>query len=106
MRALVALALLIPVAAMAGPLDRRVLRLPSDMPPARPASDAKITLQPYRPLSTQPITTMNLGPFEAEIGGGRHFARYHLNGASVLGGSVNGSFDGRGAKIQLTWSDE
>lgn len=109
MRALLALVLLLPMAAQAGPLDRRVLRMPDAMHERR-AAEPKVTLEPYHPpaAASQPVT-MNIGPFEAEIGGegkDRHFARYRLEGTRILGGSLGGSIDGHSAKLELIWKNE
>jgi hypothetical protein len=105
MRALFALVLLIPMAAEAGP--RHGLRLPADALHERHPADPKVTLAPYRPppAATQPMT-MNIGPFEAEIGGGHHFAHYRLEGTRILGGSLGGSFSGHSAKVELIWKNE
>jgi hypothetical protein len=112
MRALVLLVVFVPAAAFAGPLDRRPLRMPDATAQIGPASktsdDAKVRLQPYKPLKTDnlPLKTLNLGPFQAEVGGERnkgHFASYHLEGTRILGGSLGGTVDGGEAKLELTW---
>lgn len=109
MRALLALVLLMPVAAEAGPLARHGLRLPDAMHERHP-TDPGLTLKPYNPppSATQPMT-MNIGPFEAEIGGqgkDHHFAHYQLQGTRILGGSLGGSIDGHSAKLELIWKNE
>ena len=110
MRALAALVLLIPVAAEAGPLDRRALRMPGDAMHERRPIEQKITLEPYRPppAAAQPVR-MNFGPLEAELGGKHadgHFAHYKLEGTSILGGSLGGTVDGHSAKLELIWKNE
>jgi len=107
MRALLALALFVPAAALAGPLDIRPLRMPDAAAP-KTTETSKVTLQPFKPFKTEnlPLKTMNFGPFEAEIGGDRnkgHFATYHLEGTRILGGRLGGSIDGGSAKLELTW---
>ena len=115
MRALLALALFVPAAAMAGPLDLRSLRMQGDAMQT-PAGDntardgEQVRLKPYKPLKMDnlPLKTMNFGPIEAEIGGtgdgkDHHFARYQLEGTHILGGHIGGSIDGGEAKLELTW---
>jgi len=108
MRAFVALALFVPVAALAGPLDLRPLRMPQDAGDRSMAGDdtKTVTLRPYKPLATDnvPLKTLNFGPVEAEIGGqNHHIASYHIEGTRILGGSIGGSVDGGSAKLELTW---
>jgi hypothetical protein len=50
--------------------------------------------------------SVSLGPLQAQLGGSSteaHLARYRLNGMDVLGGSVSGTFDGRGARVYVRW---
>ncbi len=110
MRGIVILALLIPMAAQAAPLDRRGLQMPDNAVQQRRPTEQKITLQPYRPPASanQPVR-MNLGPFSAELGGEHkdgHFAHYKLEGTSILGGSLGGTVDGHSAKLELIWKNE
>ena len=49
---------------------------------------------------------VSFGPLRARLGGTAtraHFARYKLEGMDVLGGSVSGTFDGRGARLYVRW---
>ena len=90
-----------------GPLLR--LKLPSFAPRPQP-------FDTYRPLSAgsgsfannDPLksTTVDLGPFSARLGGstrGANLARYRLDGTDLLGGSLSGTVDTRGARVFLKW---
>ena len=48
-----------------------------------------------------------VGPFQTEFARqtGKHanFARFRLNGVTVLGASIAGSVDGRSAHVELSW---
>lgn len=54
---------------------------------------------------------LSVGPFHLDIENGEagrdgkqsHFARLRLDGVSVLGGDVSGTFNGRAATIRLSW---
>ena len=107
MRAFLALVLFVPMAATAAPSGGRMLQMPAAFLPNRHSPDENFTLRTTRltTAGTGPVT-MSFGPIEAEIGGGGHVARYRLSGARVLGGSVSGSIDGRGAKIFLRWPNK
>ena len=51
-------------------------------------------------------SAVSIGPLRARLGGTAkraHIARYKLDGMDVLGGSVSGTFDGRGARVYLRW---
>ena len=107
MRAFLALVLFLPMAAMAAPPGGRMLQMPADFMPDNHSPEESYTLRTTSPMTadTGPVT-MNFGPFVAEIGGGgkgAHLARYRLEGTRILGGSLGGSLDGRGARIELTW---
>lgn len=55
------------------------------------------------PLKTSTVT---IGPLSARLGGTSRradLARYRLEGMAVLGGSVSGTLDTRGARIYLRW---
>jgi len=52
-------------------------------------------------LAPAPI---RLGPIEFESSAGRA-GLYRVNGMDVMGASLSGSIDGRGAKIELNWHD-
>lgn len=108
MRCILALALLVPMAAEAGPVHWHGLRLPADAMHERHPADPGVMLKRYQApaAATQPMT-MNLGPFEAELGGHhKGFAHYRLQGTTILGGSLGGSFSGHSAKLELTWKNE
>jgi hypothetical protein len=56
-------------------------------------------------------SSVSIGPLQARLGGTAqkaHLARYKLEDVDVLGGSVSGTFDGRGARLYVRWppSDE
>ncbi len=108
MRALLALALFFPVAAMAAPPGGHMLLMPADFLPVHHSADEDLALRSTRPTAAEQRAGHDepWPPSRRKSAGGGHVARYHLSGASVLGGSVNGSIDGRAAKIQLTWSNE
>ena len=128
MRALIlALACLISGAVSVAPAQDQRRSRPADA--ARPVANAPllnlklppIRLQPYpadsyRPLngglyshgSTDPLkaTTVDLGPFSARLGGtDKHanLARYRLEGTDLLGGSLSGTLDTRGARVLWHW---
>lgn len=51
-------------------------------------------------------SAVNIGPLSARLGGtAKHagLARYRFEGMDVLGGSVSGTLDTRGARIYLRW---
>ena len=83
-----------------------IIRLP---PPARPAAaDQPLRLEPDETQRSDPLgaSTVSIGPLRARLGGTAtkaHIARYKLEGMDVLGGSVSGTIDGRGARVYLRW---
>jgi hypothetical protein len=54
---------------------------------------------------TPDIPAVSIGPLRARLGGTDkpRIARYRLEGVTVLGGSVSGTVDGRGARVFLRW---
>lgn len=51
-------------------------------------------------------SAVSIGPLKARLGGTSrkaHIARYKLEGMDILGGSVSGTLDGRGARVYLRW---
>lgn len=83
-----------------------IIRIP---PPARPAAaDLPLRLEPYHAEHDDHLdaSAVDIGPLRARLGGTAkqaHIARYKLEGMDVLGGSVSGTFDGRGARVYLRW---
>ena len=72
------------------------------------APDLPLRLDPYRAERRDPLSAsaVSLGPLKARLGGGSkkaHIARYKLEGMDVLGGSVSGTLDSRGARVYLRW---
>ena len=82
------------------------IRIP---PPAHPlGSDLPLRLDPLRTGDSDPLgaSAVSIGPLRARLGGTAtraHIARYKLEGMDVLGGSISGTFDGRGARVYLRW---
>lgn len=73
--------------------------------PRRLGSDTRWTEDPAGK------SAVSIGPLRAQLGGTArkaHLARYKLEDIDVLGGSVSGTFDGRGARLYVRWppSDE
>jgi hypothetical protein len=105
MRALLALLLLLPMAAQAGP---RILRLPGDaaMMARERHSDRQTDFQPSQKTAPPP-GNITIGPFEARMiqdnTGRQHFAVSPLSGAHVLGGSIAGTYEHGTAKLVLHW---
>jgi len=83
-----------------------IIRIP---PPRRPAAaDLPLRLEPYATQHSDPLgaSAVSIGPLRAQLGGTAtraHIARYKLEGMDVLGGSVSGTIDGRGARVYLRW---
>ncbi len=59
------------------------------------------------PGEPAPGASLHLGLLTLDSGmgadGKMHLARYRLEGVSVLGGSISGSVDGRGARLFVKW---
>lgn len=108
MRVLLALLLLWPLAAQAGPVNRRVLRLPGEaaMLARQPHSDRQIDFQTAQKTAPPP-TSLAIGPFEARMiqdnKGRQHFAISPFAGTHVLGGSIAGTYEHGTAAIMLRW---
>lgn len=83
-----------------------IIRLP---PPGRPAAgDLPLRLEPDETRQNNPLgaSAVSIGPLRARLGGTAtkaHIARYKLEGMDVLGGSISGTIDGRGARVYLRW---
>lgn len=111
MRGILALVFLLPMAAQAGPMDRRVLRLPGDaaMLVRERHSDRQVDFKPEQKIAPPP-GNITLGPLEARTirddKGREHFALSPLAGARVLGGSIAGTYEHGTAEIMLRWPPE
>ncbi len=59
------------------------------------------------PGEPAPGASLHLGLLTLDSGmgadGKMHLARYRLEGVSLLGGSISGSVDGRGARLFVKW---
>lgn len=93
-----------PPAQMHLPLDMRVA-------PQRVLADdeARLRLGAPEDLRHDDLlagSAVSIGPLRARLGGSStraHIARYRIEGMDVLGGSVSGTIDGRGARVYLRW---
>lgn len=95
-----------PAAGAHGPRGPLRIRIPIERPPHQ--DDLPLRLEPYRPQAYDPLkgSTVSVGPLRARLGGSAkraHIARYRLEGVDIMGGSVSGTFDGRGARLNLRW---
>lgn len=108
MRVLLAVLLLLPWAAQAGPANRHVLRLPGDaaMMVRERNRDRQIDFQTTQKTAPPP-GNISIGPFEAQViqddKGRQHFAISPLSGTHVLGGSIAGTYEHGTAKVMLRW---
>lgn len=83
------------------------------LPPIKLQSHATDSYRPlgsglYSPGRDDPLkaTTVDLGPFGARLGGTdkrADLARYRLGGTDLLGGSLTGTVDTRGALVYWRW---
>lgn len=88
-------------------------RLPLKMRAIRPLPPQPDTYLPMRFDSYDTgagvalkTSAVNIGPLSARLSGTAkraNLARYRLEGMAVLGGSISGTLDTRGARIYLRW---
>lgn len=83
-----------------------IIRIPPSAPP--PAADLPLRLEPYRAWNSDSpaAAAVSIGPVRARLGGTArraHIARYKLEGMDILGGSISGTLDTRGARLYLRW---
>ncbi len=89
-----------PLAGLSEHTPFAAVRRPHDLP----------LLGPERPLPASAPAGIHIGPFHAEAvtkysrsGRARMVPQYRMDGLTVLGGDIGGSFDGRGGMVTLHW---